>query len=881
MASPWFEALSVHYPSLPVEQVERFARGSIDEFLQYLQRARDHQETTAVRAGWQRDEDVDGAHGTVGVWIELCAPAGEADRFEREVRKFFADQVREVFEAPATGQGDSVGSASFDESRKIAVIDADENSGRLLLEREPKEEHLLLRPNTYAMHRQMQAMRQLKHQPRPEHLPLLRLLGPAVPKNGLWPGGREVPAVEWPEPTPREVEQWYVLDQEIEGINEQRMFVRQALGSPDFSILEGPPGSGKTTVICELVMQLLEQGKRVLLCASTHVAVDNVLERLKADTHRYRDHVLAVRIGDQHNVSIKAQPYRLDEFKQTTRRQIASHLQRAQNRTPAQDMMAQSLRGDEDMIERIILECANLVCGTTIGILQHPDIKAQQTDRRGVEPVFDVLIVDEASKTTFQEFLVPALLARRWVLVGDPLQLSPYVEDDEVAANVQAALPADHVRNACLDVFDNIRADDDPEQWKPVVVVSDDPAVREVYARQAEAHGVRWVDGDAADWKALHSAPLILATSEGVERAADWPADTAVIRGSFEGDDQLRRRAVAYPGVYNSDRRGDSEDSWESQIAWRLSREYEQRLFERDGGRSPRAEAYRRDRDRLLPAPATGIAAAAISDHILNVQRIALPSVLESLRLGFGRRGPTTPTTLSEGLPEDVLRSRHTRLTYQRRMHPEISRFPRENIYGGEALIDPADMPQRRAWSSSGWDRYVSRAAWLDVATRTSGVSEDEAEVIVEEIRQFLEWAARNPRPDGRLWQVAVLTFYRAQERLLRRAVQPLSGERHPMEECTLRLARRDVATAHVCTVDRFQGHEADIVFLSVANRRPTSFLESPNRINVAVTRARYQLVVVGHRHAMAKCRSPVLSGLAKTLEYGLRYGRPGGRRSS
>jgi hypothetical protein len=867
MASPWFEALSVQYPDLQVEQVEKFARGGIDEFVQYLQRARSHQETTAIRVAWQRDEDDADSPRSDGLWVELCAPTGETERFERDVKKFFADQVREVFEASLDEAPD------FSESRKISILDADENTGRLLLEREPLEDVLLLRPNTYAIHRQTQALRQLKHQPRPEHLPLLRLLGPAVPKDGIWPGGRPVAPVEWPEPQTTDAHQWFVLTQEIEGVEEQRSFVRQALASPDFSILEGPPGSGKTTVICELVMQFVEQGKRVLLCASTHVAVDNVLERLKDKGQKHCDHVLAVRIGDQHKVSVKARPFRLDEFKQTIRRQIAAHLQQARNRTPAQTLMAQALRGDEGTVERIVLQCANLVCGTTIGILQHPDIKAQQIDRRGVEPAFDVLIVDEASKTTFQEFLVPALLAKRWVLVGDPLQLSPYVEDDEVAANVQAALPEEHVRNACLDVFDNMGSPEAPERWKPVVVVSDDVAVHEVYATQAEAHGVAWVDGDSADWTALHSAPLILATSDGAQRAAEWPADTAIIRGTFPDVELFRRRAAGYPGEHNRERKEDSDDSWENQIAWRLSREYEQRLFERDGGRSPRAEAYRRDRERLLPAPTTGIDATAIADHLLSVQRIALPSVLESLRLGFGRRGSVTPTTLSEGFPKGVLRPRHTRLTYQRRMHPEISRFPRESIYHQQALLDPRDMAQRREWSPSGWERYVSRAAWLDVPTRTSSISAAEADVIIAEIREFLAWASRNPRSDGRLWQVAVLTFYRAQERLLRRAVQPLSGERHPMEESVLQLNGRDVASAHVCTVDRFQGHEADIVFLSVANRRPTSFLESPNRINVAITRARYQLVVVGNRHAMARCRSPILGGLARSLEYGLRYG--------
>lgn len=51
----------------------------------------------------------------------------------------------------------------------------------------------------------------------------------------------------------------------------------------------------------------------------------------------------------------------------------------------------------------MVLDAANLVCGTTIGILQHPDIKGNGA----ATAPFDVLIVDEASKMTFQEFLVP------------------------------------------------------------------------------------------------------------------------------------------------------------------------------------------------------------------------------------------------------------------------------------------------------------------------------------------------------------------------------------------------------------------------------------------------------------------------------------------
>lgn len=55
------------------------------------------------------------------------------------------------------------------------------------------------------------------------------------------------------------------------------------------------------------------------------------------------------------------------------------------------------------------------------------------------------------------------------------------MEDDEVAANVRAGFSDQHVRDACLDVFDNARHAQEPSRWKPVAVVSDDPKVHEAY----------------------------------------------------------------------------------------------------------------------------------------------------------------------------------------------------------------------------------------------------------------------------------------------------------------------------------------------------------------------------------------------------------------
>ncbi len=64
----------------------------------------------------------------------------------------------------------------------------------------------------------------------------------------------------------------------------KKEIVRQALGNRDVLHVEGPPGTGKTTLITELILQRLRRspGDRILLSAKTHAALDNVLGRLYA-----------------------------------------------------------------------------------------------------------------------------------------------------------------------------------------------------------------------------------------------------------------------------------------------------------------------------------------------------------------------------------------------------------------------------------------------------------------------------------------------------------------------------------------------------------------------------------------------------------------------
>ena len=88
----------------------------------------------------------------------------------------------------------------------------------------------------------------------------------------------------------------------IQNLNEsQQEVVRSALSMQDFLLVQGPPGTGKTTFITEVILQALQQNPeaRILLSSQTHVALDNVLERIQAKN----PHLKLIRIGNHERVS--------------------------------------------------------------------------------------------------------------------------------------------------------------------------------------------------------------------------------------------------------------------------------------------------------------------------------------------------------------------------------------------------------------------------------------------------------------------------------------------------------------------------------------------------------------------------------------------------
>lgn len=368
----------------------------------------------------------------------------------------------------------------------------------------------------------------------------------------------------------------------------KREAVAAALGARDIQLVEGPPGTGKTTFISELVLAELERnpGARILLAAQTHAALDNVLERvlehagedvrmlriarleetrvaesardLLIDSQVERWRRAGIRSGrkwladwaGRHGLDVKKIEYavrlselagalenqqrlrqrraeleaRLQELRQQRRRDpdstaaesvrvVSEQIQEAREalgaagddaRAHAERLIELGAQGDvtaltqtapkglreqaqqllpaDQEAARKARQLLALLSDWHARLGRSPEFRAAALVRaqivaatcvgyaaiRGSENVeFDLCIVDEASKATSTELLVPMTRAERWVLVGDHRQLPPFVDE----AMVRRGLLADYGLNendVRRTLFDDLREQLPDECVKPL-----------------------------------------------------------------------------------------------------------------------------------------------------------------------------------------------------------------------------------------------------------------------------------------------------------------------------------------------------------------------------------------------------------------------------
>lgn len=210
----------------------------------------------------------------------------------------------------------------------------------------------------------------------------------------------------------------------------------------------------------------------------------------------------------------------------------------------------------------------------------------------------------------------------------------------------------------------------------------------------------------------------------------------------------------------------------------------------------------------------------------------------EAMRAGLGR---TLMEQVAQRKPEVV---RLLRVQY--RMNEALMRFSSEWFYHG--LLEAAPEVRHRSLLDDVDDPLV----WIDTPTEAAEqfvgssygrINKTEASLTLQALHHYVERIGRHRLIAERV-DFAIISPYRAQVQYLRNLV------RH---DEMLRPLRKQIT---VNTVDAFQGQERDVVMVSLVRSNEQGqigFLSDLRRMNVAITRARFKLIILGSKDTLCQ----------------------------
>jgi DNA replication ATP-dependent helicase Dna2 len=177
--------------------------------------------------------------------------------------------------------------------------------------------------------------------------------------------------------------------------------VHEVISMPDFDyrVIEGPPGTGKTTVTAAIALEMAKMGKNVLITSHTNVAVDNALERILDFNPDLGDEI--ARIGHPAKVSERVKPL-ID-------RQLPDESR-------------------EEWLTRLLEE--KRIIGMTIAklaVLDYAYNLQAISERLGKWPSFDLMLMDESSMIPLGIAIIALYYSKKWVIIGDTRQLPPII----------------------------------------------------------------------------------------------------------------------------------------------------------------------------------------------------------------------------------------------------------------------------------------------------------------------------------------------------------------------------------------------------------------------------------------------------------------------
>jgi Ni2+-binding GTPase involved in maturation of urease and hydrogenase len=166
---------------------------------------------------------------------------------------------------------------------------------------------------------------------------------------------------------------------------QQSTAAKRAVAANDLVCIHGPPGTGKTRTLVSLVQKLVESGQKVLACAHSNQATDNLLAGSSTDEEADS--------GSLHGV--------LDDDVAIAR--VGSHVSHP---VVAANYWVRKTSANSTTAD---------VVGATMSAAADFDVNE-----------FDVAVIDEASQASIPATLIPFAAAQNVVLAGDHKQLPPY-----------------------------------------------------------------------------------------------------------------------------------------------------------------------------------------------------------------------------------------------------------------------------------------------------------------------------------------------------------------------------------------------------------------------------------------------------------------------
>ncbi|GAA5902800.1 uncharacterized protein JCM6883_007248 [Sporobolomyces salmoneus] len=246
----------------------------------------------------------------------------------------------------------------------------------------------------------------------------------------------------------------------------QKEAISFSLAANEISMIWGPPGTGKTQTLVEIIRQLvLVQQKRVLVCGASNLSVDNILLRLSqpsipsSSTGVPIPTIPLTRLGHPARILSSLTPHTLDSQSLSSDtsslvRDIKSELLTLEQSLASRDKRLRikgSARKEKwDQVRSLRRDMKKRLNGITREVLSDKKVVLGTTHAAGGRVLdrmeeFDVVIIDEAAQATEPACWIPIMRGEKLILAGDHLQLPPTLKSVSSSSTSSSSSAATHL----------------------------------------------------------------------------------------------------------------------------------------------------------------------------------------------------------------------------------------------------------------------------------------------------------------------------------------------------------------------------------------------------------------------------------------------------